>query len=869
MISINGQTYTSYRGVVIEGSDRVFQGAIDGLVNTAPGQTMSLDGDGYTIDTVSWQAGSVPATKVKGYKRGDAEQTTQSILLNLDSQISSWASSDPLIARLDALAGAGGYAGIIRSDIGDARDLPAIARILRRNLFDLNYPSSGGPPLLIPIWATEGSLVPVVPVGNPEYRLQGSLESAISRSDFSNQTLADAKRAAQALVTLAQEILAQRFQHTVDFLRAVTSGVMSHFDDIPDARPSGGYPLVQYLTTWIRMATGFEQAIAVNDYAILQQIIRYQWDLMPALLILLRQYGPYLGPAYANAMSAVAYDTAINRTLTARIATLLRQYGLIQRIRYAQTARQPAFDKTAFRTQYNAIVTANDQYRQVGLLLGVLLNTATATAVPVSASKTAARYLDENNEENYFPQVSAGDANVRILSGLQPNLETAQIRVLQADALAQANAGLVTLEPVDRNSAARQFSLVEADLGLPNGVRRYRVNASRLDLNGASRRLTLECSALPTAQREALPETTHFSPPRITPLRFTATRDGTQILGQRSGTAPGNHTTQLRVQAYAERGEVRLAARRRDDASTEVDNKRTATEDYLYVYRGNNWPAAVQIDTGRGATYDAAIEALFQTRTGAASAAVTVNYNTDAAGYSIVQHGGTDYLVAIVRWQCRGVPGVLSAPLLADKFDGIFFSRAPLTGEDYAIGAWATTALLPANADVRSYPILLSDHLSDSSEFHNMPQVVDVQDAGGGITTIRVVVPPYASLFPVAYDIHWSGGASQAVYTPVVDLAGATIPDAEALIARDWFSSFPTWNFNDRTLLQLKADGVIVANDLNAPFLLPIGTAAIQNATAWWEPPNAGNRRKIVDLRNRVWTLDLAAPSVAAPITTR
>ena len=68
MISINGQTYTSYRGVVIEGSDRVFQGTIDGLVNTAPGQTMSLDGDGYTIDTVSWQAGSVPATKVKGYK---------------------------------------------------------------------------------------------------------------------------------------------------------------------------------------------------------------------------------------------------------------------------------------------------------------------------------------------------------------------------------------------------------------------------------------------------------------------------------------------------------------------------------------------------------------------------------------------------------------------------------------------------------------------------------------------------------------------------------------------------------------------------------------------------------------------------------
>lgn len=871
MISIGGQTYTSYRGVVIEGSDRVFQGTIDGLVNTAPGQTMSLDGDGYIIDTVSWQAGNPALTKVKGYKQRNDEQVIQNILLNLGQQVARWVRDDPLIARLNALAGAGGYAGLIRADIGDAKDLQAIARILRQNLFDLHYRTVGNP-VLIPVWATEGSVVPVAPAGNPEYRLLGSLASDITPADFENQTLADAKRAAQALVRLTQEILAQRFQHTVDFLRAVTAGVMSHFDDIPDARPAGGYPLVRYLTTWIRMATGFEQAIAVNDYAILQQIIRYGWDLLPALIRLLRQYSPYLGQNYANAVNAVVYDTLLNRTLTTRIRALLRQYGLIQRIRFSQTARQPAFDKTAFRTLYNAVVTSNDQYRQIGLDLGVLLNTATATAVTVSGSKTAARYLDENNEEQYFPQVNAGGVNVRILSGLQPDLETAQIRVLQADALARAGAGLVTLEPLDRNSPARQFSRVEADLGLPNGVRHYRVNASRLDLNGASRRLTLECSALATGQPQTLPATTHFSPPRVAPLRFTATRDGAQILGQRSGLAAGNHTTRLRVRAYAERGEVRLAARQRDDPSTEVDDKKTATEDYLYVYRGNNWPAAVQISMGRGAGYEASLRALFRTRMGSLLGQVAFDraeYNTDAVGYSIIRHGSVDYLVAIVRWTCSGVANVSGAPHLSDKFDGIFFSRAPLTGNDYAIGAWATTALLPANEDVRSYPVAFSDQDPGASEFHNVPQVVDVEDAGGGITRIKVVVPPYAPLYPVAYNILWDGSASQAVYTPVADLARTTIPDAEALIASDWNSSLPTWNFSLQTLMQLQSDGVLAANDLSAPLQVPLGTAGIQNATAWWKPPDAGDRRKIVDLRNQVWTLDVVAPSVSAPIATR
>ena len=353
--------------------------------------------------------------------------------------------------------------------------------------------------------------------------------------------------------------------------------------------------------------------------------------------------------------------------------------------------------------------------------------------------------------------------------------------------------------------------------------------------------------------------------------RFTATRDGAQILGQRSGLAAGNHTTRLRVRAYAERGEVRLAARQRDDPSTEVDDKKTATEDYLYVYRGNNWPAAVQISMGRGAGYEASLRALFRTRMGALLGQVAFDrteYNTDAVGYSIIRHGSVDYLVAIVRWTCSGVANVSGAPHLSDKFDGIFFSRAPLTGNDYAIGAWATTALLPANEDVRSYPVAFSDQNPGASEFHNVPQVVDVQDIVG-IANIKVVVPPYAPLYPVAYTILWDGSASQAVYTPVVDLAGEMIQDAEALIARDWFSSFPTWNFNDQTLLQLKADGTIVANNLGTPFLLPIGTAAIQNAMAWWKPPDAGDRRKIVDLRNQVWTLDVVAPSVSAPIATR
>ena len=181
MIIVAGKTYESYEAVITQDTDDVLQGQIDGMLDIAPGEVLTLDGAAYFVDSISWLPDPAQ-TKIRAVRTQDESTIVSRIIADLPAQVTRWAGLDTFIARLVAIAGGGdGYAQLIAADIGDAKDLPTIRRVLRENLFDIRYHAAGARPTLIPDLAHGGRRCSGCRCRqSPEYRRNGRLTSGHS-----------------------------------------------------------------------------------------------------------------------------------------------------------------------------------------------------------------------------------------------------------------------------------------------------------------------------------------------------------------------------------------------------------------------------------------------------------------------------------------------------------------------------------------------------------------------------------------------------------------------------------------------------------------------------------------------------------------
>ena len=864
-ITIAGQTYDAYQGQITQSSDVVMQAEVDGLLDILPDSAAQLDGVSYRVDKVIWKPGIPERTRIAARLDIDSHRIASRILSSLDALVAQWISGDPVIARLESLSG--GYAALIRNDIGDRTALPDVQRALRRNLFDIRY--AAGVPLLLPLWRTTPGkpAVAVIPVGNPEYRRNGSLTApAVGADEIEAAQQADAKEVAQSIADRLSGIvngLIMAMQAFSDYIqtevlpRMITyttaSGVNRSF---PQTRPATGY--VTFDLAQIRIIRRhIETAFGLGNYALVNASILRRSNLIVALASLLAQYIPYLGTAYANALAGLGIANFQRQALLNALDIFGTAYWNLANVadQFRTDANGPSFIVANVRTAHTGINQAITAASAAAAALRTLTANIASVAPAVSSSKIAARYLDANNNESVFPRINPGDTRVVILSDLQPSQALAAVRVQQAERLRDANAGSVQLELPQDAPRIEQYDGVIADLGLPNGVRNYRVAGARVRLDGVQRKVTLDCRALPAEQAPAPPSVTEFGPLVTTPHRWTSVQNGGIVSQQPLGADAGEFTTDLTPRAYIElpNGD-RLVARRGQDASVDIQDVNADTDDFVYIYGpGQAFPKSILHSNSRNAretreyrNYYAALGL----RRGHPSAPF-YKFNPHSAAYHFAtDDNGNPHLLTIIRYDLL---------LRTGNRSGILVASAPInTSPAYSVGEWTVKAatIQPA-ATRRSFATIQTPN--PNGAWHNIPQILPAP--AGAAYNFRVIVPPYSDVRPIVYNLNWTPGAASATmdYEP------------DCVMDTSWRSNWPTWFVDDDTIACLLPSGTIAMQPKYYPYLVSAGSVPIPEGLTTWQWANAASpfARRIVDKQNRVWTLGEQQASATASIRIR
>ena len=877
-ITIAGQTYDSYQGQITQSSDVVMQAEVDGLLDILPDSAALLDGVSYRVDKVIWKPGIPERTRIAARLDIDSHRIASRILSSLDALVAQWITGDPVIARLESLSG--GYAALIRNDIGDRTALPDVQRALRRNLFDIRY--AAGVPLLLPLWRTTPGkpAVAVIPVGNPEYRRNGSLTApAVGADEIEAAQQADAKEVAQSIADRLSGIvngLIMAMQAFSDYIqtevlpRMITyttaSGVNRSF---PQTRPATGYTaddLTEILNIWQRINTAF----GLGNYALVNASILRRSNLIVELASLLAQYVPYLGTGYANSLAGLGIANFQRQALLNALDIFGTAYWNLANVadQFRTDANGPSFIVANVRTAHTGINQAITAASAAAAALRTLTANIASVTPAVSSSKIAARYLDANNNESVFPRINPGDTRVVILPDLQPSQALAAVRVQQAERLRDANAGSVQLELPQDAPRIEQYDGVIADLGLPNGVRNYRVAGARVRLDGVQRKVTLDCRALPAEQAPAPPSVTEFGPLVTTPHRWTAEQTGGPLI-QPPLVYSIAITRDLTPRAYIElpNGDI-LVARRgrgaawsRNDAAIDTDD-----DDYVYVYGpGQAFPKSILHSAGRKRATASIRTLILRAITARVEFVLPTDlltyisqYNQAAAAYSFTRTpDGALALVSMFRFSTIDGLGIFTR-----NIEGVVCAYAPITTSPaYSIGAWSTPVVAyPAASNRRAFATPQSPNANvGNPQWHNIPQILPAP--AGAPYNFRVIVPPYSDVRPIVYNLNWTPGAASATmdYEPdcVMDTA--------------WRSNWPTWFVDDDTIACLLPSGTIAMQPKYYPYLVSAGSVPIPEGLTTWQWANAASpfARRIVDKQNRVWTLGEQQASATASIRIR
>lgn len=851
MIIVAGKTYESYEAVVTQDTDDVLQGQIDGMLDIAPGEVLTLDGAAYFVDSIAWLPDPAQ-TKIRAVRAQDESTIVSRIIADLPAQVTRWAGLDTFVARLVAIAGGGdGYAQLIAADIGDAKDLPTIRRVLRENLFDIRYHAAGARPTLIPIWRTVGAAVPVTVAGSPEYRRNGRLTSDIPTNALAAAQVEDAKAAAQSVANALADVLRRKEVIARDIANQLITSTFQNALRAFGNRPSGGYTAGDLANIQIVSDT-LGAALALNDWAAAQDLLLDDWLLIYQLRSLLNQYDTALGAQYIAARNALTiYGSSGNIVTTLAIDALGVWYGATKQ---ALAANNITLTPTATSAIISALVTA---YAQLGADITTLTNITTAIAsVPIAATpaQTAARYLDDAGGELTFPPGLAAATNVRFVKDIQPDRFTAVIRVMQADMRARMNAGRVSLQPIGGATTAGQYGLITADLGLPNAVTQYRVESVRQQRRGSQADITLDCAALPSTIAPPAGQVTEFGRVSIIPRSVTAEKTG-QRLGQRadlvSGGQPTQFTRDLTVRAYAVWGMNQLAVRQEQTDDYALTSVSQRTQDYVYVYAGDDHPAHVYLaDNTRGGTYGAAA-----TTAGYTAGNATVRYNERAVGYALIRRGDKYWLcAAIAGWAQSGNPLRL--------YDTLYVSLLELDpANNWAMpnpNVWQTFAIPTTNIGrhFRHWP-------AGANTTTGIAPVIWQTD----VDHLRAWALPYTNQYPVGYNIDL--GATG--ITDIEELNARTIFNSQSISANAYIGDdrwSPEWPMISDVgdIFALAPDGMLHARDL-LPRFADIGQTGISGATALGHGHVSGFHA--IDAQHRVWTIRTRTSQVTAPIIIR
>ena len=814
MIVIAGTTHESYTAEITQGSDAVFSASLDGLIDAAPGAIVSLDGDAYQLTDLTWHPGPAPQTRIRAVRARDTAAIIAFLRQALPSLAFVWR-SDPVIARLEEMA-PDGYGAFILNDIGDAADLPQIARILRQNLFDLYFTGQTATPVtLVPIWHTIGAAIDLAPAQPVSFRRRHELGGGISQADLTASARADAAAAAIAVGVNIQFLL----QRAIDAVNAVATAWSNVA--LPSTNPG-----------WRQVAIGLAGAIQAGG-AVFGELVNDAYDSAIADLIrLAAQYDAYLPGAVTarRGMSGVA-AAMVSMGAAARGA-----HGALAGAMEGQHYGARAYRASDFRGERaslrNASALGAAAHAAVAVYVAAAGSQITAAGATTSASAFRAQYTDDSGAVFPFPLRAAPDAQE--LPDIYPDRYTAIIRVTQANLRRQMSAGEVTLEPDTGATTARQFSRVNADLGLPNGAKAWRVERAIISRHGAIDRVRLDCSQLPgiAAPTAAVPE---FGPVDLRLRRAVATQLP-HTLGE--GRQSLVNIPDMRCRAYAEIGNARLAVRADTPARRIVGMQATPTRDILLIYRGaSDEPVNIFVDANRQPTYAAAVVAAQYLTGGAAH-----DFNASAAGFAILTAGANHYLAAAVAGQVRAA---------ASNYDTIFLSLAPLTPGTFAIGAWTTVALPASNIPV-------AERAAQPSHHDRAYSPVIVHDGGANIriyarsTTFRIGGRGIVHIY-------------QATISPQAILRAAarnSVPSADDTVYRsDWTNRWPGAIAGGQTYFaggQLRPRQGVGFGHLGA---------AVPSARALYAV--SPTELRAVDGQHRVWKIELVPASATAPITIR
>ena len=864
MIVIGSTTYTSYRALLTLATDAVFEGELDGLVDVAPGDRLTLDGDPYEVTDLVWQPGAEPQTRVRAQRyRGQFSVVTK-LLANIQSEVTRWAAADALLGRLVAIAGgAAAYADLILADIGDARRLPDVVDVLARNGFNVVY-TTGADPTLLPVWRTVGATVALtVEHDNIAYQRKQRLGSRLPGNALAVSATEDAKAAAQSVADEMSRRLqavhdvgltASRILSTADIRAALTA--------LPAARPATGYTAAQL--AHVRTAyTGFAAALAVNDYAPVEIGLGNIWVVIASLYTLLSEYDTHLGAGYVSRRQALD----VNATSNIQVAQTFGAMGI-----YAMNLLNVAEGTNDTVNGADGLALIAELLRAVGSLnadiskLDALTDAIASTPVAAVVAPYAARYVDDTGAEFTFPPGLAGRADVRFLPDIYPDRFTAVVRVMQADAIAQMDAGAVTLTPTHGETTATQYSKVSVDLGLPSGVTTYRVQDAKIRRNGNDREVSLNCAALPEAALAAPPgAVTEYARVRVIEYAVTAEQTEHRLAQWIDRAAPGAvYTDDLRVRAYAEIAGKRLAVRRGaavNSVELNANSGALPTEDYLYVYGADNFPERVGRTTGRQGSYGAAIVTAGYTPAGGGW---TSFHAPQAAGYCVARTGAKNWLIAVA-------PGAVTSA--AESYDSVFVSVLELDA-NFAIGsaAWQTLGILPAAVSRRKAAF----DATGLATVGNLPTVAFFANHLFFYTSGAVWGSPIG-FFCTLTDAGIGAIAELAISYPLTTTAAPPAQlNPQALDRLDerwddgWVIGIRGYQAGFISQPMLTPDGKVWGRFGQSRFT-ELGQTSLAGAAATTQryPGQVNADQIVVDQSNRVWRLNFRLGSATAPIVTR